>query len=335
VRWLWYLTIARLFDGLVVLLAAGFLPWYYLFLRKWGSYRIPLARMNFNELIGKGPKDDLRTEIFSDSKDTHNLMCQIGHGFFHPKDAPKMAALALTPKGSLFRKVPWGFGLPPSRDLISAWTYFYVVCGLKEKHLVESLASHHWGNVFGLRDKLGNLSSRAANGGVAFLGNKKVSGPNAGQGYLATAGLLALAAKELGGKWKFRYHFYRIMSFGWFWERFPWLPFKGRTYPYVGHTCQMSLYVLHKCGHNMENGLRWVAVTCQPKQGIQPFVAGMAADCGVLTDKEKANALQWLLSQNVNWPQHFDLARWDENCAVYSMYSHCAVQLTSGGKNVD
>lgn len=328
-RWAWYFTIARLFDALLVAVTALVLPFYYLFGRRWGIYRRPIVRITPAELIGRGPHDPLRVGIYSDKQDSHNLMCQVGHGFFHPQHANIMLTQAVAPDGSLYRRVPFEpHNNPPSRDMLSAWCYFYVACSCHAPGLVSEVAEHHWSNVFGMLDLNGNMSPRCTNGGLMPIGNGKWSAPAGPQQVLSTMAILGLAAREVGGKWRYRYHLYRILSFGWFWERFPWLPIEFKSYTYVGHTTQMNLYVMHKCGYNQEPGLRWNAVTVKPKQGIQPFIGGMAAECGVLTEKEKAEALEWLCSQTVTWPQYGFLYPFNPDHDCWSMMAHCAVQLT-------
>ena len=318
-------------DALVVLVAICILPYFILFKRgKWGAKKPAVKNIDLNDLIGRGPKDPERDGIYSDSTDNHNLMTHIGHGFFHPGQTELMINGATSLKGELFRKVPGKYGLDPSNDILAAWCYFYVVCNLKCSYLVKDVADKWWRSCLNLLNKDGKQSDRCANAGViwgcpnSWMGLSK---PTIGSSYLSGAALLALAARELGGKWKFRYYMFKLLSFGWFWERFPWMPTAKHPFGYVGHVCQMCLYVIHKCGHNMEPGLRWIAVDNAPRQGIQPFIGGMAAECGVLTAKEKANALEWLLAQATEWPQHFHISK-KKDFKLWSMMAHAAVQLT-------
>lgn len=324
---------------------------------KWGSQGTPTPRIAPEALIARGPLDPLRDKYFSKNGDTHNLMCQVGHGYFHKEIADEMFNLAVTPNGSLYRRVPHRedeWGPDPSLDMLAAACYFYVVAGCKNKKMLSRLASHHWKNCFNLENKDGNMSGRCENSGMqlikgnAFPKGKKILGitipfgitkPTVGQAYLTTAALLSLAAYELGGKWKWRYRFWRLIQFGWFWEKYPWLPlvYKGENYvwSYVGHVCQMALFVIHKTGHDMTKGLRWCAVDNAPRGQLQPFMAGMAAECGALSHDEKEQALMWLCSRSESWPQHFPSRgynHWNadgpEGKELWSMMAHCAAQLT-------
>ncbi len=334
-RWAWYLTISRLIDLLVVIVVACYLP----FFRKgkWGSVKPFNRSINEDELIRRGSEDPVRDNYFVDDYDTHNLLIHVGHGYFHQDQAGRMASQAVTPCGSLYRYVPndWK-GNDPSLDMLAAWVYFYVVCNVKVKDPLERLANAWWKNVMNLHTKERKQSGRCANAGLIWGCNQGwmgLSKPTIGQSYLSGAALLALASNRLGGKWKWRYHFFRLMSFGFFWERYPWLPKTGFVYGYVGHVCQMSLYVIHKCGFDMTKGLRWVAVDNKPLQGIQPFVGGMAADCGVLSKSEILEAKEWLLSQSVTWPQHFHLGSFKPNHKIWSMMALACVQLRKNEYN--
>jgi len=360
-RWIWFLTGSRVIDGFVVIVTLLFLPIFRkFFMGKWGSKSEARPRIAPDKLIQKGPLDPIRDRYFSNNGDNHNLMCQVGHGFFHKEISNEMFDLAVTPNGSLYRKVPYveKWGLDPSLDCLAAACYFYVVAEVKNKRALARLANHHWKNCFNLENKDGDMSSRCENSGIqiirgeAWPKGKKILGltipfgitkPTVGQAYLTTAALLALAAYELGGKWRWRYRFWRVVQFGWFWEKYPWLPFvlKGKSYVYgyVGHVCQMSLYVMHKCGRDMTKGLRWNAIDNAPlassSNQYQPFIAGMAADCGALTYAEKDAALIWLCSRAETWPQHMvsgGYSSWNddgpEGKELWSMMAHCAAQLT-------
>jgi len=360
-RWIWFITFSRAIDGFVVLVALLFLPIFKRkYMGKYGTLADAHPRISETELISKGPFDPIRDRMFSDNSDNHNLMCQVGHGYFHKEIADMILDKAVTPVGSLYRKVPHleKWGLDPSLDCLAAFCYFYVVADCKKKNVLSRLANHHWQTCFNLANHDGTMSGRCANGGLTLVGGnawpkgKKILGitipfgftkPIIGQSYLTTAALLALAAHELGGKWVWRYKFWRFMAFGWFWEKNPWLPMSKYVFTYVGHVTQMALYVIHKCGHDMTKGLRWNAIDNAPlgAKGFQyqPFIAGMAADCGVLNHEEKNAALIWLRSRADAWPQvgvGRGYAHWDDNGPegkqLWSMMAHCCVQLT-GVKN--
>ena len=138
-------------DSLSIFLQIIFLPYFIWKIRgKWGDKISPNPYISQDGLISLGNKDKLRDAIFSSSRDSHNLMCQIGHGYFHPEWAEKMAELAVDEKGSLHRFVPNGYNPPPSRDMLAAWCYFYSVCKIKRPDLIKAVAKNFLKNCLSL-----------------------------------------------------------------------------------------------------------------------------------------------------------------------------------------
>lgn len=346
-RWTWFLIVATPINIFTTTVLAIFSVFFRIFLiRNWGGKAKPTPRISFSDLMSH--KEPVRDFIFADNPDTHNLMCQVGHGFFYGNQN-EMFANAVTPTGSLYRHVPYNQkkGLDPSLDCLAAACYFYVATNCSNKISLERLAKHHWDTCFNLENHNGTMSGRCANAGVQFLkgdswprgkvlfGRKLkfgISKPMIGQNYLTTAALLSLAAKELRGIWKYRYWFWKIISVGFFHERYPWFPcnFRGKSYVfcYVGHVSMMSLYVLRHTGRNVDRGMKWCVLDNQHRAGLQPYMAGMAAH--LLTNKQKQEALNWLLSRVDSWPQHFPgpyYTRVKKDFKLWSMMQFCAHQL--------
>jgi hypothetical protein len=331
-RWSLYFP-ARILDAIATLAFMLYLPYFYFKVRKElpGAEKIiPRPKYKPEDIIALGPKDDIRDEIYSNSTDSHNLLVHAGQAFFHPENAERMLEEGLTPTGSLYRYVPGGYKEAPSGDMLAAWLYVYALTGIKRPDLLKKLVYHYIGNCMVLADKNNKFTARSSNSGVNFLDadgwplGKEVgftvpfiekyvklftipfgiSQPTTPGAYLNTASILALAARDIGWHWNLAYWFHYWTNNGWFHERFPYFFTKTETWYYTAHIASLSLYVLNKCKSGKKFGLRWIAEICAPEGNMQPFIAGMANECGALSEENRKLALDTLMSQRPIWPQH-------------------------------
>lgn len=257
-------------------------------------------------------------------KETHCLLEQSGVGLIRPDLIPTLLQSTVKPSGSIYRginddgteKEPY---MGPSRDGLTSWVHAYILWNAQEKQTLKRLTDHYLKNCFGLLwEERGGVSARGSNGGIApvvdgFPVGKKwwpfkqgLNSPLTGQDCLTTLALLALAGRELGFKYKVIYWLYSIISLAPIHALIPVMYTKKDDLYYVHHIAALNAWNLVKLGHPMYKwSLKYICDYVSPRGSLQPWITGLAIDCGLMLDK-KEDVRELLMSYTapVKWPQY-------------------------------
>jgi hypothetical protein len=247
--------------------------------------------------------------------ESHCLLQQGGNILLRPELAEVLLERMMKPDGSLYRRFPNDeHHLGVSQDCLASWLYTYTLFNVKRPDLVRRLASHYLKNCFGLNWEAKNgVSVRSSAGGFAptvdgwpsdklgFGFSQPISGPT----YLSAAALFALAAREVSFLWNIAYYLYYVLFGGYLFTRYPAFHTKKDLIYYTWHISLLCLASLKKCGKNTDAGMRYLVCDIAPGGNMQPHMAAIANEAGVLSEEERKLAVDTLLSMKYPqyWPQ--------------------------------
>lgn len=346
-RWL-FLPISIATNYLAIILQIIYTPYFLISVRgKTGQKLILNPKGSLKELIEKGKLDKPDEHGFI-RPESHTLLQQAGHGYFHPRYREKLLENTLKLSGTLYRRYPDDeYWLGPSGDGVSSWVFSYILWEVERPDLVKRLAIHYVTNALGLSWDAGKgVSNRSSNGGVAPVvdawpkGSKwwpfnwGLAQPTTGPAFFTTQALLGLAKRELGGYWNVLYYLHWWLYGGWYYSVIPVMHIPGDTWYYTWHVTALNLWSLNK----LEGGYRWplwyLADFIAPQGNAQPMICGLAWDAGALNYEKHQQAIDTLLTiEGAHyWPQHapldqhfFDVEK--DNTDKYSMMALMAALL--------
>jgi hypothetical protein len=183
----------------------------------------------------------LRNNCFLKDTDSHAALV---HGWLwgvEPKYAGEGLTKLVAEDGSILRRYPNNDPLPASGDCLVSWCWAYEASGYRNADLLKKVVDHFIKHTFSLRN-----STRSACGGVNYStdGAFRLTQPCFGPQYYTASCLLALAARDLGGKYKALYWAYYVVFGGWLWWVTPVLHSKKDTLYYVQDITMRALWVI-------------------------------------------------------------------------------------------
>jgi hypothetical protein len=226
----------------------------------------------------------LRDKYFLDDNDSHNALV---HGWFwgmEPKFSVDGLKLLVAEDGAPIRRYPKNDPLPASGDCLVAWCWAYVVSESRDRITLKKVADHFISHCFSIR-----YSTRSACGGVNYSndGWKNLTQPCFGPQFYTASAVLSLAAKELGGKYKFIYKAYYVLFGGWLWWLAPVLHFKHDSLYYVHDITMRALWVVCKTqGTSPRLAFAMKRIISLTHQ-MNPFFYAHAANVGAVSGREK------------------------------------------------
>jgi hypothetical protein len=175
------------------------------------------------------------------------------------------------------------------------------------KQELKKIGLHYLKHCLGLAHHNGMVSARSSSSGInyTFDGYKNLSQPAFGPNYYSSASLLALMRKEFGGVWHLVYFIHFILMGGWLWWIEPVIYNDKHLIYYDHHITLLNLTAMEHLYSSPLNrrAIRRVAVEIAPQNNINAFFYAMAWNAGVLTEKERQDAVMVLRNIAHFWPQ--------------------------------
>lgn len=257
-----------------------------------GSPVFQPARPISSKLNAQNIDNDILTikdKYFLKDNDSHGALV---HGWFwgmQPQySVPGLNAL-VRHDGGMRRWANRDHDLPVSGDCLVAWCWSYMAAGASAPELVHTVATHFLKNVFSLTHTNGKVTTRGACGGVstAFDGWGGLSQPCFGPQYYTGAAILALAARECGGRWKEIYWAHWVLMGGWLWWIAPVIHPKKDSLYYVQDVTLRALWVVSKArGITYSKAFAFRQILRLTRQ-MNPFFYAHAVNAGAVWGQEK------------------------------------------------
>lgn len=321
-RWL-LLVVLYPINLVFILLQMLVTPLFLKFVKnKWGEEQVEAdPQTTLDQLINLAKKTEYSPDGFI-RKETHTLLVQSGNGLFNPQNQERLLEQVIKPNGSLFReRKPNGEEgepyLGPSGDGLSSWVFNYLLWQVHRPDLVDKVATHYLKNCFGLEwNEKGGVSNRSSNSGLNLTIEEwnikgknlgfSVANPVTGPGFLTSQALLELAARELGGKWKWIAKLHYLLLGGWYFSRVPAMYTKktASTIFYTQHISALNLWSLCELGRDYKQGLKFIEYN-GPRARPQPWITCLSWDQDVVDKNRRDLAISYLESYTgaVEWPQ--------------------------------
>lgn len=306
-------------DYIAFFLTLLYYPYFRLFVIPKGLAKKKPIIQDIKLIIEKAKEEPLNSRGFA-TNDSHTLIAELGTGLIHPELKHDIIAKMVTESGSLYRRYPDNQGDPSSECLLS-WIMAYKLWNIDRKDLVKKIALSYLKHCFTLRwDAKGGAASRSSNSGISLAygawprkSKSKwwpfefgITQPMTSSFFYSTLAPLSFFKKELGGIWTIIYYLYYIIHLGPIHKIMPVMYTKKDRIYYMHHVVMMALWVLNKTSGGYKYQLNNVTVTISPDNTRQPWICGMAADCGALKEEDRILALNTLFSINGahDWPQY-------------------------------
>ena len=293
------------------------LPYYLFYAKKKLVGKRPIEtkkRWEIKDLISRSEKDSTRNVYYLFHPDEHTALVHMYFWIIHPELALQgLRGLVDTENSTLFRRMPIGGDAPISGDCIASW-----VCALSyrvhhgldiPKKELRIITDSYIKHCLGLPAK--NLdyrvSNRSSNGGMSYTPDSwgGINQPCFGPQYYTSAGLLALAVNQLGGRYRLYYWIHFIGLGGWLYWLVPLMHPHKAHWHYVQHITTISVYSV---AVNTKNPiykwtLWWLTKFMMPRQFLDPLLECWRADLGWSSKRDKEDCLKKCERIKRRWPQ--------------------------------